>query len=472
MNPTETKACRRLSPYAFAIFLLLLSNHSGLSQGCDDEWKPTNTLNTPTKRFYHVAVWTGTEMIVWGGLDPSTGLLNGGARYNPSSDTWTSMSTANAPSGRELSTAVWTGTEMIVWGGVDGANNALNTGGRYNPANDTWTQTSLANAPIARDNHTAVWTGSGMIVWGGIDAGGTRLDTGGIYNPATDTWTTISTTNAPKGRATHSAVWTGSEMIVWGGQTQENCNPTCVLKITSTGGRYNPSSDTWTATDVSNAPAPRYGHTAVWTGSEMIVFGGRGSNGVLNATGRYEPATDSWLPVSTSNEPAARENHTAVWTGTQMIVWGGDDGHNAMNTGGRYEPHSYHLQGGIDFWIGTSLTNAPSGRYRHTAVWTTAEMIVWGGEASFSNVFDTGARYCASAFLDNINSIQFAGKDIEIQFDTVSGYSYRVETTNNLVSPAWVTLASGISGTGSTVTFTDSGALASHIYRYYRIVQQ
>jgi hypothetical protein len=33
---------------------------------------------------------------------------------------------------------------------------------------------------------------------------------------ADDTWTATSTTNAPIGRLGHTAVWTGSEMIVWG----------------------------------------------------------------------------------------------------------------------------------------------------------------------------------------------------------------------------------------------------------------
>src|SRR5437879_3931108 len=32
-----------------------------------------------------------------------------------------------------------------------------------------------------------------------------------------DTWTATSTTNAPDAREQHTAVWTGSEMIVWGG---------------------------------------------------------------------------------------------------------------------------------------------------------------------------------------------------------------------------------------------------------------
>ena len=87
-----------------------------------------------------------------------------------------------------------------------------------NACTDQWGATTTANAPLARDRHTAVWTGSEMIVWGGRRNGSWRyFNTGGRYNPSTDSWTATSTTNAPAGRAEHTAVWTGSEMIVWGG---------------------------------------------------------------------------------------------------------------------------------------------------------------------------------------------------------------------------------------------------------------
>ncbi len=35
-----------------------------------------------------------------------------------------------------------------------------------------------------------------------------------------------------------------------------------------------------------------------------------------------------------------REGHTAVWTGTEMIIWGGNDcsTHSYTTTGGRYTP--------------------------------------------------------------------------------------------------------------------------------------
>ncbi len=65
----------------------------------DDTWTATTTANAPVARRSHTAVWTGSEMIVWGGLDNVLGWLNTGGRYNPSTDSWTATSTANAPSG-------------------------------------------------------------------------------------------------------------------------------------------------------------------------------------------------------------------------------------------------------------------------------------------------------------------------------------------------------------------------------------
>src|SRR5438128_3060287 len=69
-------------------------------------------------------------------------------------DTWTATSTTSAPAGRYLHTAVWTGTEMIVWGGFNGSS-FFNTGGRYNPGTDSWTATTTTGAPARRYIHTA-----------------------------------------------------------------------------------------------------------------------------------------------------------------------------------------------------------------------------------------------------------------------------------------------------------------------------
>ncbi len=61
----------------------------------------------------------------------------------------------------------------------------------------------------------------------------------------------------------------------------------------------------WTPTTLTGAPAGRYYHTAVWTGSEMVVWGGYAGFGFsyFNTGGRYNPSTDSWTPTSTTNAP-------------------------------------------------------------------------------------------------------------------------------------------------------------------------
>ena len=95
-------------------------------------------------------------MIVWGGSGDGS-QLNTGGRYNPGTNSWTATSTTDAPASRYGHTAVWTGNQMIVWGGVDEALNYSNTGGRYNPITNSWTATSTTNVPDPRGNHTAVW---------------------------------------------------------------------------------------------------------------------------------------------------------------------------------------------------------------------------------------------------------------------------------------------------------------------------
>lgn len=154
-------------------------------------------------------------MIVWGGCEGSV-RFNTGGRYDPVTDSWTPTSMSDTPAVRCTHSAVWTGREMIVWGGVGSSSNYLNTGGRYNPLTDTWSATSTADAPSERGSHTAVWTGRVMVVWGGWNSGSTPFNTGGRYDPESDVWSPTSTTNAPPPQSYDTAVWTGSMMIVWG----------------------------------------------------------------------------------------------------------------------------------------------------------------------------------------------------------------------------------------------------------------
>ena len=234
-----------------------------------------------------------------------------------------------------------------------------------------------------------------MIIWGGHDDLFGRANTGGRYDPSTDSWVSTSTTDAPAGREAHTAVWTGSEMIVWGGATGS--------ADVNTGGRYNPRTNSWAITSTNGAPSARDSHTAVWTGSEMIVWGGHTSGHYFNTGGIYHPTTNSWTATSTTNAPTRRYIHTAVWTGSEMIVWGRVDDSRYLNTGGRYDV-------GTNTWTVTTTTDAPSARIDHTAVWSGSEMMVWGGYGVGNDALNTGGRYCApflGSQLGNISTRAF-----------------------------------------------------------------
>jgi hypothetical protein len=76
---------------------------SDAPNGCvDDTWTATTTINAPDARADHTSVWTGSEMIVWGGYNYPVGYVNTGGRYNPSTDSWAPTSTTNAPEARRF----------------------------------------------------------------------------------------------------------------------------------------------------------------------------------------------------------------------------------------------------------------------------------------------------------------------------------------------------------------------------------
>ena len=359
------------------IAVFLISYKPILSQ---ETWVATSLVNAPSPRNGHTAVWTGSKMIIWGGYFQNTGGI-----FDPSTNSWTTTDTANAPSGRSWAVAVWTGSKMIIWGGQNSTGTRLNTGGLYNPITNSWTPTTTTNAPFQRCFTTAVWTGSCMIVWGGE-----QLNTGGIYNPVTNTWKTVSVLNAPQQRYNHVAVWTGSKLIVWGGQDFGSL-------VLNTGGIYDTLTDSWTTMDTTNAPSPRYLTTAIWTGSRMIVFGGSiytGGYGTKTG-GIFDPQTNTWAALDTNNAPSARFAHSAVWTGSRMIIWGGGDINPpyAFNSGRIYNPST-------GSWSPTSVTNAPSARTYHSAIWTGNSMIIWGSGGSIN----TGGIYTNTSIgINNIN---------------------------------------------------------------------
>jgi N-acetylneuraminic acid mutarotase len=339
----------------------------GVSVGA---WSATATLNAPLERRSHSAIWTGTEMIIWGGRawDPSIGSFTdtkSGGRYNPVTDAWTVTNTIGAASPRTDHSAIWTGNEMIIWGGL------LGSGGRYSPGTDSWQAMSEMGAPSGRRNHIAIWTGSEMIIWGGQSAGDAPLDSGGRYDPNTDTWTAMSSVSAPSPRFRAAAVWTGTELIVWGG-----IDAIAAGQILNDGARYNPASDTWILLPTTDAPPGAFSKvSAIWTGTEMIAWNGGqfpsvDGNGfaIDEPTLRfYDPALDTWRVTTSACEPYIPNGHHAVWTGGRIFVWGAGQGYF-------FEPVDQN-------WQAIATGNAPPAQSEDASVWAGDRFILWGGQS-------------------------------------------------------------------------------------------
>ena len=305
-------------------------------------WRPTSLSDAPPYRYYHTAVWTGKDMIVWGGV--WTGFNNRGSKYDPQADAWLWINASNAPMERWNHTAVWTGTEMIVWGGqsiIEGQwAYGLSDGGRYDAASDTWSP--LPPCPLqGRFDHTAVWTGSEMVVFGGhriefIQPIGvnaewrwTTFEDGAAYNPRTDSWRVINGVGNAGPRTQHTAVWTGKEMLVWGGGILEGTAICCLNPESrpTIGAIYNPKTDSWKRMSGIGAPDGRIFHTAVWTGREMIIWGGHYElyGPFLNTGARYDLRRDIWrtLPMEGGPGPFVfNQARTGVWTGSAMFIHG------------------------------------------------------------------------------------------------------------------------------------------------------
>jgi hypothetical protein len=387
-----------------------------------DTWRRTSVVGAPFSRSGHSAIWTGREMIIWGGRhwqdwSPSIDVVLGdGARYDPLTDTWRPVSMVGAPPPQARPHAVWTGTEMIVWGET--------AGGRYDPATDTWRPISSLGAPSPGTGQAIVWIGSEMIVLSGdvgarynpgtdtwmpmsmigADEEGTDSEnlvwTGreviGIhsrYDPSTDAWRPISTVGAPPSPYDdRAAVWTGTAMIV--------------LRVRNTGFvyLYEPDTDTWRFGTTSNAPRLYGGATVVWTGTVIIEWGGF-RNEALNRGAKYSPVDNRWTPTST-NQHGPTTGH-AVWAGIVMITWGATDTPTGAD---RYDPVT-------DTWSSVPVSISPDDR----AVWTGRE-VVWL-EYRYDPLTDVSRPIGSAGWANNLDFAVWTGREA-IFWGSVMGGAY------------------------------------------------
>lgn len=177
------------------------------------------------------AVWVDDEAIFLETYPAEPGPIVGQA-YAPSTGTWRSI--APAPLERAYGVvSVWTGEELMLWGGGERGDDRTLEGAAYDPTIDTWHR--IADAPIGLNLAEGVWTGSEILVFGSLLSGANRApiptSVGAAYDPVTNSWKELPP-SALSPQAT-SAVWLGDRLVAWDYEVHSQ--------------EYDPAGDRWSA---------------------------------------------------------------------------------------------------------------------------------------------------------------------------------------------------------------------------------
>jgi N-acetylneuraminic acid mutarotase len=296
-----------------------------------DRWRPISTSPLAPRSQAFIA-WTGSRVLIWGGQQKGsvTGAgdeFTDGALYDPVKDTWKPMA-AWPLAERYGARAVWTGKRLVVWGGASAAAGKdappLADGAAYDPSDNNWTKVSAAPiggriAPLAGARGGAV-----LFSWGpGEIKDGQRVPASdsALYDPGPNRWSPAAPAPAPpketwcRDAPGCGGIDTGSRVVFAG-----------------LGLAWDAAGDRWTPTAPGVFADPFLeGKARAWTGSRIMFWGGGTSDTpgdvppatVTAAGGAYDVAADRWDTIPAA-PLAPRARAAAVWTGRELIVWGGE----------------------------------------------------------------------------------------------------------------------------------------------------
>lgn len=290
--------------------------------------------------------------------------------------------------------AVWTGEEVVYWGGVGTGADRPVDGAAFAPGRRAWRQ--IAAAPVdGRVDAAAVATPGAIVFWGGQQPRGATgdgrvLSDGAAYDPDSDTWSLLPVAGLSP-RADPVAVWTGAHVLVWG------CRPggRSPQAWLADGALFDPTSGEWEPMP----PAPvefTFPPAVAWTGDQLLVWGLPAEGLHLLSGWAFDVASQRWSPLPRLLNQE-RAHATAAWMppatsagGTSdeppLAVWGGLD--RRLRSG---RPDGFVLDPTTHRWRQIPPADL-SPRLEPAVVWTTDRLLVWGGRWR-ARVYTDGAAY-------------------------------------------------------------------------------
>jgi hypothetical protein len=251
---------------------------------------------------YHSAGWTGTEMLIVGG--------SSAAAYSPDSDSWrllpdppfrVSFKRPDGSGGWDYVGAVWADGRYVIWEPISDHVAA------YEPESDSWVD--LPSTGLEVDLGVLRWNGTDLVALGALIAGfperspmqGARLvDDVWMPMPAAELWDETYNIRARP----YLSGWAGDVLVVW---TDSGSDAGRTMT-------YTPGADFWTEIETIPLPGSELWPDPMPMGERLIVFH-------FGRAAIYDPASDSWTTVNIPNIPYT-EAGRPVWTGNEILHWG------------------------------------------------------------------------------------------------------------------------------------------------------
>ena len=343
-----------------------------------------------------VGVWTGSQLVVWGGTNPTgSGDYADGAAYNPTTRRWTKLP-ASPLSARSGAASVWTGHLLFIWGGTGARDHRDTDGALYDPATERWTRLGAAPVP-AHSSVQVLWTGTKILLLSMPPGRTSDHLTLQAYDPATRRWAVLPTLHLRTGREGYFAtgVMAGNELMVWLHWTHETkTHDGFELASGIDGYRLDPSRPAW-ALDAFTSPPNDTVDTAFWTGQQVVIPASQLWCGYCpgpyrsDSKGlRVDPTT---LAVHTiPHGPADDLGAAYLWTGSVLLAVN-TTASSSGPSGQTVNPgRAAYWQPSMNRW--TQLPSAPLSGGDAVTVWTGHSLLVWGQLSPSDQTGPTGSH--------------------------------------------------------------------------------
>ncbi|MCX5976255.1 MAG: hypothetical protein NTV33_05375 [Coprothermobacterota bacterium] len=257
--------------------------------------------------------------------------------------------------------------QVVAFGGRSMPPYDLNDLWTLAPGASAWEPLTVDNPPSPRFESPLVFLGDSQtaLLFGGVSSIGALMDDTLLFDLPGRSWQALSPQSWPMARGGHSMVWAGDRVILFGGRDSPNLFEYQTLNDTWS---FNPASSKWTRLDPINPPPARtYAALSYDAQSDkVLLFGGYTGQISLDDTWLYDVSTNVWEQITPLQGPAPRAGHvmTCAPAVGGALLYGGRDLASAV---------AYHETYLFDFtarqWTLLPIEGSPSACYFAGLAW-------------------------------------------------------------------------------------------------------